>query len=86
MVRLCVVKRSQRPIGLCVAICRDGSFPYMARIVVGDAWETGNRVGGETDRSLQSRPRFGKNAKFLPSFTNFAKMQNSNAKPLDTSI
>ena len=72
--------------GLCVAICRDGSFPYMARRGVGDARETRNRAGGETDRPLPSRLRFGKNAKFSPSFANFAKMQNSNAKPLDISF
>jgi len=58
----------------------------MARRGVGDARETGNRAGGDIDRPLPSRPEFGKNAKFPPSFANFAKMQNSNAKPLDTLI
>ena len=72
--------------GLCVTIYRDGSLLYMARRGVGDAWEIGNRAGGETDRPLPSRPGFGKNAKFPPSFANFTKIQNSNAKLLDTSI
>jgi hypothetical protein len=53
---------------------------------VGDAWEIGNRAGGETDRPLPSRPEFGKNAKFSLSFANFVKMQNSNIKLLDISI
>ena len=61
-------------------------FSYMARRGVGDARETGNRVEGETDRPLPSHPGFGKNTKFTPSFANFTKMQNSNAKPLDTSF
>jgi len=42
-------------------------------------------VGGETDRPLPSCPGFGKNVKFPPSFANFAKMQNSHAKPFDIS-
>jgi hypothetical protein len=58
----------------------------MARRGVGDVRETENRTGGETDRPLPSRLGFGKNVKFPSSFANFAKIQKSNAKSLDTSI
>jgi len=83
VVRLCVAKRSRRPIR---TLCRDRSFPYMARRGVGDARETGNRAGGKTDQHLPSRSGFRKNVKFPLSFANFAKIQNLNAKPLDISI
>jgi hypothetical protein len=42
---------------------------------------------GRRDRSVFAKSSgFGKNVKFPPSSADFAKIQNSNAKPLNTSV
>ena len=76
--------------GACGGVSSQGGRRRAVRLCVGK--RSRRRAGdrkpcGRRDRSVFAKSSgSGKNTKFSPSFANFAKMQNSNAKPLDTSI